>query len=89
MANPRGFLASSGNSRPRVTVEKRTKTGVLTPADLRKCAYKISNLRLLPIACMGVAYFGERGYVFCGFEITKCSTATLPSLAEVTVDDSQ
>jgi hypothetical protein len=39
MANPRGLRASSGNSRPTVTVEKRTNTGVFSPTVERKFAF--------------------------------------------------
>ena len=38
MANPRGLRAESGNSLPRVTVEKRRKMGVLSPAFCKKFA---------------------------------------------------
>lgn len=39
MAKPRGLRASSGYSRPRVTVENRTKTGVFSPTVDRKFAF--------------------------------------------------
>lgn len=49
MANPRGFLAESGNSRPKVTVEKRTNTGVLTPLPPRKSAFLVSIYIYIPL----------------------------------------
>lgn len=39
MANPRGLRASSGYSRPTVTVEKRMKMGVFSPTLERKLAF--------------------------------------------------
>ena len=39
MAKPRGLRASSGYSRPTVTVEKRTKAGVFSPTAERKLAF--------------------------------------------------
>lgn len=48
IAKPRGFLAKSGNSRPTVTVENRTKTGVLIPESLRKWACESVRIRYQP-----------------------------------------
>jgi hypothetical protein len=71
MANPRGLRASSGNSRPGVTVENRMKIGVFSPTLDKKLAFWTHVRRLLVPDC-GCTY-GERGYVFGALEVTESS----------------
>lgn len=70
MANPRGFRASSGNSRPGVTVEKRTKAGVFSPTLDKKLAF-YSNINIVRVCLKSEYSYRKSCDIFCALKETE------------------
>lgn len=76
MAKPQGLRASSGNSRPRVTVENLTKTGVFSPTDDKKLAFwDVGKLTVNMILAVSLTY-SEFSHILTTLEVSKGTRAT-------------